>query len=101
MGHLVDDALRRWTPRQGCCRVPGDNELVTSLIRVPRQQHTVSKVVLRKFRRDGVLTVYDRQSNVIACKGPNGAFFVENFESLRPVETEERWSEVETKMDRV
>jgi hypothetical protein len=74
---------------------------VTSLVRVPHRQHTVSKVVLRKFGRNGVMTVYDRKNNVITCKGPNGAFIVENFEGIRPVETEERWNGVETKMDRV
>jgi hypothetical protein len=74
---------------------------VTAIIRVPRRQHTVSRVVLRRFARNGELTVFDRDRSIVCCKGPGGAFFVEDFERLRPVEAEERWRPIESVMPRI
>lgn len=74
---------------------------MSAIIRVPRRQHTVSQVVLRKFARHGQLTVFDRDKSVVCCKGPRGAFFVEDFERLRPVDAEERWGSIESSMPRI
>lgn len=75
--------------------------LVTAIVRVPRRQHTVSQVVLRRFARNGQLTVFDRDKSIVCCKGAGGAFFVEDFERLRPVEAEERWGPIESAMPRI
>lgn len=76
-----------------------DNWLVTTtIVRVPRHQHTTAKVVLREFTRNRLLTVFDRDSSSILCKGPDGAFYIDNFESIRPLEAEERWNTVENRL---
>lgn len=74
---------------------------MSAIIRVPRRQHTVSRVVLRRFTRNGQLTVFDRDRSIVCPKGPGGAFFVEDFERLRPVEAEERWGPTESAMPRI
>jgi hypothetical protein len=66
------------------------------LIRLPRNLHKVSKVVLRRFLACGEISVYDRQGNVIYSKGPSRVFPME-FDSHDPLGAEQGWSDVETK----
>jgi hypothetical protein len=46
------------------------------LIRLPRNLHKASKVVLRRFLACGEISAYDRQGNVIYSKGPDAAIVV-------------------------
>src|SRR4051794_27751284 len=66
-----------------------------TILRVPRRQHTVSRVVLRSFTWDNKISVFDRQRDLIHAIGPGGAFYVENFEQHDAVVAEERWGRVE------
>ncbi|MCF6506855.1 DUF4238 domain-containing protein [Blastococcus sp. MG754426] len=72
-----------------------------SLVRVPRKQHTVSRVLLRRFAKGGTLTAYDRQKDVLTQKGPGGAFWVEHFDQHDPLGAEERAGAVESRVPEV
>lgn len=80
---------------------PSDHCRVTQhLVRLQRRQHTVSRVVLRRFAWHDKITVYDRRSDAIYSKGPGGLFH-ERYDRHDPVTAEERWGRIETKMPRV
>lgn len=68
--------------------------------RPPREQHTVSKVVLRRFAVNKKVSVYDRHSDSIYPKGPGGIFRLHDFDGHEPLEAERRWGAVEQHMTR-
>lgn len=53
---------------------------MSTILRVPHRQHTTAKVVLRQFAWKNLLTVFDREKDIICSKGPNGVFFVQDFD---------------------
>ena len=72
-----------------------------ALIRVPRKQHTVSRVVLRRFAWRERLAVYDRDKDVLGPKAPGGAFWTEHFDGHDPLGAEERAGAIESRIPKV
>lgn len=70
---------------------------MNDIIRVPKKQHTVSKIVLKQFARRQLLTVYDRERGMVRDIGPNGAFR-SNFDQHDPLGSEERWGLIEKQL---
>ncbi|CAL8973881.1 hypothetical protein CELL_01643 [Cellulomonas sp. T2.31MG-18] len=70
------------------------------LVEPQKNQHTVSRVVLRRFVHGEVLSVYDRHKDAIYRKGPGGVFR-SNFDRFDWATAEQRWGAVESKMHAV
>ncbi len=67
------------------------------LIHLPKRQHTVSQVVLRRFARHQKVSLYDRDKDAIYSKGPGG-LFCGDFDRHDPATAEQRWGTVVSKM---
>jgi hypothetical protein len=70
-------------------------------VETSKRQHTVSKVVLRRFLSHNQLSVFDRKGAVIQSTGLRGAFHYDDFIAHDANEAERRWWEVENKLNRV
>lgn len=68
------------------------------LIVPTRNQHTVSKVVLRRFALHGSMRVFDRNAGRFYSKGPD-AVFRSYFDQVDPMGAEDRWQGVERKVN--
>lgn len=66
----------------------------------PRKQHTVSRVVLRRFASNNRISVFDRESDAVYSKGPGGIFHT-YLDKHDPWSAEERWGEIESHVPRV
>jgi hypothetical protein len=67
----------------------------------PRSQHTVSRVVLRRFMSKNRVSVFDRELQSIYPSSPKSIFKLERFDAHDPLGSEARWQKVETQMQRV
>jgi hypothetical protein len=70
---------------------------MSGIVRIPKGQHTVSQVVLRKFTTKSLLTVYDRETQLIRNLGPGGAFKMQ-FDQYDSLGSEERWGKIEKRL---
>lgn len=70
------------------------------IITPPRKQHTVSRVVLKRFTTGKRVSVYDRVSDAIYSKGPAGIFH-SYLDKHDPWAAEARWGQVEARAPRL
>jgi hypothetical protein len=81
----------------GVRRVRHDDCVPSQIVTPPRRQHTVSRVVLRRFASDKRVSVYDRDRDAIYSKGPGGIFQT-YLDKHDPWSAEERWGKVEARI---
>jgi len=67
-------------------------------VNTPRNQHTVSKAVLKQFSVRDKIAVFDRQRDLLLTTGRKSVFVFPDFIAHDPSTAERRWQTTETRM---